>query len=73
MKILLFFIIKIVPTVLVALGRLGKFGKSRLFWGGISATAFEGIKNKEIYIIDFCYQKSEIMKRLLHDNKKSLL
>ena len=48
-----------------------KFGKKADYFGvEYQQPPLRGLKNKEIYIIDFCYQKSEIMKRLLHDNKK---
>lgn len=33
-------------------------------------TPLEDLKNKEIYILDFCYEKASIMQKLLKNNKK---
>lgn len=47
-----------------------KFGNKTDYIGVEHQTQPLKLKNKEIYLIDFCYSKKEIMKKLLKDNKK---
>src|SRR3990167_6881558 len=48
-----------------------KFGKKADYFGiEHQAQPLKELKNKEIYFVDFCYQKKEIMEKLLKENKK---
>jgi len=48
-----------------------KFGEKADYFGvEYQQSLLKGLKNKEIYIVDFCYQKPGIMKQLFRDNKK---
>ena len=48
-----------------------KFGKKADYFGiEHQAKPLKKLKNKEIYFVDFCYQKKEIMEKLLKENKK---
>ena len=47
-----------------------KFGKKADYFGIEHQAQPLKLKNKEIYFVDFCYQKKEIMEKLLKENKK---
>lgn len=47
-----------------------KFGNKANYIGVEHQSQPPKLKNKEIYLIDFCYSKKEIMEKLLENNKK---
>ncbi|MEK7481835.1 MAG: DHHA1 domain-containing protein [Patescibacteria group bacterium] len=51
-----------------------KFGKNADYFGVEHQTQPpKELKNKEIYLIDFCYQKKEMMEKLLKENRKVVI